>query len=139
MLLCISVKGVVLNLSKLRQEVYQLNKKRSGLLTRVLRPGKMVQGSLYQMQRCCGNPNCKCTRGEKHESWYLSRQVEGQTKLTYIGRIAPAWLTERVHRYQHHQKLLAQIRRIDNEISNFLNQIRGAMVQTIEEGRKDHR
>lgn len=128
-----------MDLSRLRQRVYLLNKKRSNLLNRVLRPGKMIQGSLYQMGRCCGNPNCKCSKGEKHISWYLSRLVEGRTKLTYIGRIVPLWLSQRVHRYQHHQKLLAQIRKIDSEISNFLNQIRDAMVQTIEEVRKGHK
>lgn len=128
-----------MNLSKVRQRVRQLDKARSELLNRVLRPGKMIQGSLYQMGRGCGNPNCKCSRGEKHISWYLSRQIEGRTKLTYIGKIVPSWLLKRVHCYQHHQKLLAQIRKIDNEISRSLNQIRDAMVQTIEEARQGKR
>lgn len=126
-----------MELSKLRQKVYQLNRERSNLLNRVLRPGKMVRGSLYQMGRCCGNPNCKCTRGEKHISWYLSQRIEGKTRLTYIGKIVPVWFSEQVHRYQHHQKILAQIRKIDTEISNSLNKLRDTMVQTIEDVRKE--
>lgn len=126
-----------MDMSKIRQKVYQLDKERSKLLSKVLRPGKMVRGSLYQMWRGCGNPNCKCARGEKHVSWYLSQQIEWKTKLTYIGRIVPAWIEELVHRYQHHQKVLAQIRKIDTEISKSLNELRDTMVKTIEDVRKE--
>jgi len=77
----------------------------------------MVSGSLFQMRRQCGNPRCKCARGELHASWYLSRHWEGKTKLTYIGRVVPDWLQKRVGRYQIHQKRLAAIRKIDAEIS----------------------
>lgn len=122
-----------MNSSKLRQKIYQLNKERTEILNRVVRPGKLILGSLYQIRRCCGNPNCKCAKGEKHVSWYLSRRIEGKTKLTYIGRIVPVWITERVRRYQKQQKLLAQIRKNDTEISHMLNKLRDAMVQTIEE------
>lgn len=124
--------------SKLRQEIRRLNTERSKLLNRVMRPRKMVNGSLYQMGRSCGNPNCKCARGEKHVSWYLSRKIARKTKLTYIGRIVPAWLAESVKRYQHHQKLLARIRKADSRISDCLNQLRDAMVETIEKARRKH-
>ena len=124
--------------SKLRQEVRHLNTERSKLLSRVMRPRKMVNGSLYRMGRRCGNPNCKCARGEKHFSWYLSRKIETKTKLTYIGRIVPAWLAESAKRYQRHQKLLGRIRKADSRISDCLNQLRDAVVQTIEEARKKH-
>ena len=122
--------------SRLRQEIRRLNTERTKLLDRVMRPGKMVNGSLYRMGRSCGNPNCKCARGEKHLSWYLSRKIARKTKLTYIGRIVPAWLAESVKRYQRHQKLLARIRKADSRISDCLNQLRDAMVQTIEEARR---
>ncbi len=126
-----------MDLSKLRQRVYQLDKERNKLLSKILRSGKMVRGSLYQMRRGCGNPNCKCARGEKHVSWYLSQQIEGKTKLTYIGRIVPAWFEDLVHRYQHHQKILVRIHKIDTEISNSLNELRDAIVQTTEEAYKE--
>jgi len=128
-----------MDLSRLRQKIHRLNKERRELLKRVLHPRKMVQGSLYQMRRYCGKPGCKCTRGEKHVSWYLSRAVEGKTKLTYIGRIVPAWLDDRVKRYQRHQEVLARIRKIDTEISSSLNKLRDKKVQTIEEALKERR
>jgi len=96
----------------------------------------MVAGSLFQMRRHCGNPRCKCARGELHASWYLSRRQEGKTKLIYIGRVVPDWLSRRVGRYQGHQKRLAAIRKIDAEISKELNQLRDEKVQSFEKAQK---
>jgi len=88
------------------------------------------------MGRSCGNPHCKCAKGEKHFSWYISRGIKGKTKLTYIGRTVPSWLSDSVKRYRRHQKLLARIRKTDSRISDCLNQLRDEMVQTIEQVRR---
>ena len=122
--------------SKLRQEINRLNRERGKLLNRAMQPAKMVKGSLYQIGRTCGNPNCKCAKGYKHLSWYVSRAIEGKTKLTYIGRIAPSWLANRVKAYQHQQKLVARIRKADARISDCLKELREGMVETIEEAWK---
>lgn len=123
--------------SKLRQKILQLDNRRRELLDRVLRPGPMVVGSLYQMKRKCGKPGCKCTRGQLHASWYLSRAEQGRTKLSYIGRIVPNRLAERVRRYQRHQKFLARIRKIDTQISGHLNQLRDQRVQSLEQAQRE--
>jgi len=96
----------------------------------------MISGSLYQMHRSCGNPRCKCARGELHSSWYLSTRKDKKTKLIYIGKIVPEWLSTSVRRYQSYQKTLADIRKIDSEISMTLNQLRETKLKTFD---KDHR
>jgi len=118
-----------MNASKLRQYVDRLDQQRRKLLSKAMRPLAMVSGSLYQMRRRCGNARCKCARGALHASWYLSRRVEGRTRLFYIGRIVPESLCKPAYRYQRHQKLLAQIRRIDGEISRCLNQLRDQKIE----------
>jgi hypothetical protein len=107
------------------------------LLGQVLDPLPMITASLYEMRRRCGNPRCKCARGHLHTSWYLSRHQEGRTKLTYIGRIVPAWLATRIGGYQKHQKRLARIRKIDAEISRSLNKLRDEKLQSFEQVQKD--
>lgn len=89
------------------------------------------------MRRKCGKPGCKCARGQLHASWYLSRAEQGRTKLLYIGKIVPDRLGKRVRRYQRHQKLLAQIRKIDVEISEHLNQLRDQRVESLEEEERE--
>lgn len=41
----------------------------------------MLRGTLYTFRRKCGNPNCRCHRGELHESPALSYSVKGRTRL----------------------------------------------------------
>ena len=121
----------------MRQKILQLDKRRRALLDRTLRPGAMIAGSLYQMKRKCGKPGCKCARGEPHASWYLSRAEQQRTKLTYIGKLVPDRLAKPIRRYQRHQKFLAQIRKIDMEISSYLNQLRDQVTKTLEQVRQE--
>lgn len=127
---------VIVDLSRLRQKIILLDEKRLSLIKRLLRPLPMISGSLYQMHRSCGNPRCKCARGELHSSWYLSTRKDKKTKLIYIGKIVPEWLSTSVRRYQSYQKTLADIRKIDSEISVTLNQLRETKLKTFD---KDHR
>ena len=50
-----------------------LRSRRDGL-TKVLPPlGEVLRGSLMERYLTCGNPDCKCARGERHGPvWYLS-------------------------------------------------------------------
>jgi len=122
--------------SKLRQTLWLMDAKRRNLLRQVHRPLPMVSGSLFQMRRRCGNPRCKCARGELHTSWYLSKRKDKKTKLIYIGKIVPEWLSTRVLRYQSYQKTLAEIRKIDSEISSSLNQLRDTKLKTFDKDRQ---
>jgi len=57
--------------------------KRSALSKRV-RDRRWLRGSLVTMSRTCGTAGCKCTRGEKHVSLYLSIRVDGRRKMIYV-------------------------------------------------------
>jgi len=116
--------------SRLRQKILLLDQKRLSLIKILLHPLPMISGSLYQMHRACGNPHCKCSRGELHSSWYLSTRKENKTKLIYIGKIVPEWLSTHVQRYRRYQKTLAKIRKIDSEISVTLNQLRDGKLKS---------
>lgn len=69
---------------------------------KVIHGEPLVRGCLVTMRRVCGNAHCRCTRGEKHESQYLSQSRKGQAKLTYI----PDELLPQVRTWiDHYQKL----------------------------------
>lgn len=59
------------NLAKL--SLLALRQRREGL-TKCLPPlGEILRGSLTERYLTCGNPDCKCARGERHGPvWYLS-------------------------------------------------------------------
>jgi len=89
------------NLSKL--STLALRRRREGL-TRLFPPlGEVLRGSLMERYLTCGNPACKCARGEKHGPvWYLSVTLD-QSHRT--GNTVPADQVEQVRRWidNYHQ------------------------------------
>ena len=59
-------------LSSLRSQLTQAQQQLSSLLEDCLGREPLVPGSLYTLRRKCGKPNCRCARGELHESTVLS-------------------------------------------------------------------
>ena len=69
----------------------------------------MVQGSLYLLRRKCGKPNCRCTRGQLHATWVLTRSEAGRSRLYPVpadqrGGLRP--LTREYRRWQRTRALL---------------------------------
>lgn len=83
-------------------------------LLKFLRDRPFIRGSLFLMARTCGNPTCKCTRGEKHESLYLTTRVvdsKGKSKRKMI-HIPPPWeerIRAWVEAYQQSEKMIEEI------------------------------
>jgi hypothetical protein len=63
-------------------------------LAQLLHDHDVICGSVVSMARACGKAGCRCARGEKHVSLYLSTKVEGRRRMIYI----PDELAEEVHR-----------------------------------------
>lgn len=64
--------------SRLRQQLWRSHAAIQRLLQRLGRSRPMVQGSFYLLKRRCGNPNCRCARGELHEAWVITRKAGGK-------------------------------------------------------------
>ena len=56
------------------------------ILARMRALGPMVHGSLVEAKRTCGKRGCRCAKGEPHTAFYLSRRVEGKTRLEHVSR-----------------------------------------------------
>jgi len=56
------------------------------ILARIRAIGPVVHGSLVEAKRTCGNKGCKCARGQRHSAFYLSRRIEGRTRLEYVSK-----------------------------------------------------
>ena len=76
---------------------------------------EVIRGSLVVMRRVCGKPNCKCQKGRKHVSLYLSRSINGHTSMTYIPRKNEAGVKEASLRYHVIIDLLNQLSEIHSK------------------------
>jgi len=88
---------------RLRQELWRTYQAMARTLRTLQLQAPMVQGSLYQLRRKCGKPNCRCARGELHACWVLTRSEAGKNRLYSVpaaqrGRLRP--LTREYRRWQ---------------------------------------
>jgi hypothetical protein len=97
------------NLSRL--SLLALRKRREGL-TNVLPPlGEILRGSLMERYLTCGNPDCKCARGERHGPvWYLSVTLDQSHRA---GCTVPADQVEQVRRWiENYHRVKEQLEKI---------------------------
>ena len=89
------------NLSRL--SLLALRKRREGLSKLVPPLSEVLRGSLMERYLTCGNPECKCARGERHGPvWYLSVTLDQSHRS---GSTVPADQVEQVRRWigNYHQ------------------------------------
>ncbi len=95
-----------------------LQQRRQGL-ARLLPPAEQIlRGSLLERYVTCGNPGCKCARGERHGPvWYLTVTL-GPGRTT--GTVVPPEQVEAVRRwienYHHVKESLEKISEINREL-----------------------
>jgi hypothetical protein len=81
---------------------------RSGLKPYIGSKG-FVRGTLSVRERVCGKANCRCTRGEKHVSLFLTRSKDGTVEQLYIPREKEQLARRWVENYRVIQGLLERI------------------------------
>lgn len=72
----------------------------------------LIRGSLVTMVRVCGGKNCRCLKGHKHRSLYLSQSSKGKLRMIYIPKEAEDQIREGVFNYRKVKKLLNRLSQI---------------------------
>ena len=71
--------------SRLRLKLRQTEEERARHLERLLSErGPLIRGSYVAQPGRCGNPSCKCARGEFHSAAALYTRVEGRSTCIYV-------------------------------------------------------
>ena len=60
--------------------------KHSSLLKELRSISSLVEGSLVQTKKKCGNPSCKCSQGDMHPTHLLTWKEGGTTKTFYVSQ-----------------------------------------------------
>jgi hypothetical protein len=115
--------------SDLRSQLTQLRQQLPELLEDCFGREPLLPGSLYLLRRKCGKPNCRCTRGELHESTVLSYRGQGQLK-----NISPA--PEQIDRlramtddYRRARQARARLVRWQRQLLDLVDALEAARVQ----------
>src|SRR5438445_5878263 len=93
-----------------------LRHRRQGLVKLLPPAEEILRGSLIERYVTCGNPDCKCARGERHGPvWYLSVTLDqshraGSTVLPEQVEQVRRWI-ENYHRVKEHLEKISDINR----------------------------
>ena len=88
----------------------------------------MTPGSLYLLRRKCGKATCRCAQGHLHETWVLTRSVEGQAKLFAVPAEQRAHLRQLTKTYRRYQRARAQWVKLTVELLAHIDQLAQAQV-----------
>ena len=92
-----------------RGHIAAKERKKRSQLAKLLHDRRFLCGSLVTMARTCGNPGCKCMRGEKHVSLYLAMKDGSKRKMIYIPRKWEQSISSWVQNYQNIKKLTDEV------------------------------
>lgn len=90
--------------------------RRDSRLRQLAQVGPFIAGSLAKVGVKCGNPNCRCASGERHESWVLTRKERGKTVTVRV----PRDMVEEVKQWVAEHK---RIKRLAKEASSLSEQM----------------
>jgi hypothetical protein len=69
-----------------------------------------IHGSIINMARCCGNPNCKCaTKDQKHVSVYLGQTKNGKTRMKSVPKAWEGRIKRWVRNYKQVDEILEKL------------------------------
>ena len=90
---------------------------RASRLAKLGGAGPLVAASLCRRDTTCGNPNCKCARGEKHKGWCLTyKGARNKTKTVHVPKDMVEEVREWVEEHKRVKALLSEISNLSMEI-----------------------
>jgi hypothetical protein len=95
--------------SRLRQKLVASEQRRAKQMELLLGERDLIRGTLGTRSRVCGHPNCRCAKGELHESKYLSAAVGGRTRQVHVPAGDEVEVAAGVERYQRWRRLRTEL------------------------------
>jgi hypothetical protein len=83
--------------------------------------GEVLAASLSKTHKVCGKPNCKCTRGDKHEVYQLSWTDNGKRRSTHIRPDELDKVRAAVERYRRLRKSRAELLKLASEAASLMD------------------
>jgi len=79
--------------------------------------GQVVKGSIVVVKRYCGKPNCRCRKGLKHRSLYISQTVNGKQRLRYIPKRSEDKIRRLIGNYRSLKTAVEKISNINTSLA----------------------
>src|SRR5271165_2441057 len=117
------------DISSLRSELLKTQQQLSQLLETCLTREPLLPGSLYNLRRKCGKPNCRCSRGELHESTVLSYRGQGRPRNISPQPEPLGSLRSMTHAYRRCRQARAKLVRWQRQLLTLVDALEATRVQ----------
>jgi len=94
--------------------------KRQALARKTPRIAHAMKGSIVIVKRYCGKPNCRCGKGFKHRSLYVSQTVDGKSRLFYIPKRSENNVRRLIGNYRRLKTALQKISSVNISLATAL-------------------
>ena len=77
---------------------------------------EILRGSIVVVKRYCGKANCRCLKGHKHLSMYISQSNKGESRLIYIPQRSENEVRRLIRNYRALKSVMEEISRINMQL-----------------------
>ena len=98
---------------------HALLEKRRKAAKEMPRVEEILRGSIVMVKRYCGKANCRCLKGHKHCSLYISQSNNGEARLIYIPQRSEKEVRRLIGNYQALKSAMEEISRINMQLVTF--------------------
>ncbi len=119
----IQTKSAREKFSRLRQSLVQLVNEMKRLVEPFFSDRPVIKGTVYELQRRCGKPGCKCAKGQLHARMVVSASEKGKTRLRVIPRGFLVEVQQKVRRYQDLRRIRVRLVAIHREMLKVLDEM----------------
>ena len=117
--------------SRLRQKLLTLEAERQQQIQRVLSErGGLIRGTVGERSRVCGHEGCRCSRGERHVSKYLSAAEGGRTRQVHLPESEVGKVTEGSNRYQAFRRARTRVGQLAAEEAEVIDRLGNALLES---------
>jgi hypothetical protein len=116
-------------ISSLRSQLLEVQHQLPQLLEACLGREPLLPGSLYSLRRKCGKPNCRCSRGDLHESTVLSYRGQGRPRNISPRPEQLGSLRTMTHDYRRCRQARAHLVRWQRQLLKLVDALQAARVQ----------
>ena len=111
------------DISRIRKAIYEIDKKRSALIQKLLKTKPFIAAQVYERFKTCGNENCKCKRGELHGPflWIYQKKKGSRVISTTVATDKQKQAKEMAERYKILITQRQGLRELDHKINIYLN------------------
>ena len=124
------------HISRLRQRIVQLIDQRQAVEKVLMDRPPLLKGTFIEVRRTCGNPGCKCARGQRHLCRQLSASIEGKARTWNVPGQYAQKVKQLTGNYRRFRRARAAWVKINKEMLKVVDELESAL--TVPDFRDEH-